>query len=303
MTTSSKVRFMSSIIAWRLPPAVVSMSVTGRGVLSSSVRPSDWARRRAGSIVRTTTLRPDSAARRPSAAAVVVLPTPPEPQQTTICGRRVVDEGVDVERRGLARDRARGHASTRVGRGVTDEERHEQVRQLAHRAGVDAGRQRGQLDDRQARGLEERELLALEVDALGVVARLLEEAVDELGRRADACLGELGADRRLVQATLARLVERDVVEQRLAHHVDDDRARVQALVAQLVDRLEGLLHRHLLEEGDEVDDGLVRLEQPGDRRRPGEWIGPTRARSATSELTDRKRPMRPVGGASRTSAS
>ena len=63
----------------------------------------------------------------------------------------------------------------------------------------------------------------------------------------------------------AGLVERDVVEERLAHHVDDDARRVQALVAQLVDRLEGLLHRHLLEEGDDVDDRLVRLEQPGDR--------------------------------------
>ena len=45
MITSSKVRFMSSIIASRLPPAEVSMPATGRGVLSSSIRPIDWASR------------------------------------------------------------------------------------------------------------------------------------------------------------------------------------------------------------------------------------------------------------------
>ena len=73
---------MSSIIASREPPAVRSMPVTGRGSLSSTVRPRDCASRRAGSMVRTTTLRPASAARTPIAAAVVVLPTPPEPQHT-----------------------------------------------------------------------------------------------------------------------------------------------------------------------------------------------------------------------------
>ena len=57
---------------------------TARGVLSSSVRPIDWASRRAGSIVSTTVRRPSSAPRSASAAAVVVLPTPPEPQQTRI---------------------------------------------------------------------------------------------------------------------------------------------------------------------------------------------------------------------------
>ena len=46
--------------------------------------PIDWASRRAGSIVSTTTLRPRSAARSASAADAVVLPTPPEPQQTMI---------------------------------------------------------------------------------------------------------------------------------------------------------------------------------------------------------------------------
>ena len=75
---------MSSIIACSSPPLAVSTPDTSRGVLSSSDRPMDWASRRAGSMVSTTTLRPRSAARSASAAAVVVLPTPPLPQHTTI---------------------------------------------------------------------------------------------------------------------------------------------------------------------------------------------------------------------------
>ena len=88
---------MSSIIASRLPPADVSMPATGRGVLSSCAMPIDCASRRAGSIVSTTTRRPRSAARSASAAETVVLPTPPEPQQTMISDRRVVQQRVDVE--------------------------------------------------------------------------------------------------------------------------------------------------------------------------------------------------------------
>src|SRR5579864_7092003 len=75
---------MSSIIACRLPPPEVSTPSTWRGVLSSEVRPNDWASRRAGSTVSTQACLPRSATRKPIAAAAVVLPTPPEPQQTMI---------------------------------------------------------------------------------------------------------------------------------------------------------------------------------------------------------------------------
>ena len=71
---------MSSIIASSEPSPPTP--TTGRGVLSSSSMPIDCASRRAGSMVSTTTFRPRSAARSASAADVVVLPTPPEPQQT-----------------------------------------------------------------------------------------------------------------------------------------------------------------------------------------------------------------------------
>ena len=79
---------MSSIIACRLPPLEVPTPLTRRGVLSSEVRPIDWASRRAGSTVSTQACRPRSAARSPIAAAAVVFPTPPEPQQTIILVRR-----------------------------------------------------------------------------------------------------------------------------------------------------------------------------------------------------------------------
>jgi hypothetical protein len=79
---SSKVRRMSSIIAARLPLGSKPSTSTSLGVLPSSRSPSACARRRAGSMVSTTVLRPRSAARTAIAAAVVVLPTPPEPQHT-----------------------------------------------------------------------------------------------------------------------------------------------------------------------------------------------------------------------------
>ena len=55
---------------------------------------------------------------------------------------------------------------------MLDEKRHEEVGQLAHRTGVDAGRQGRQRDDRQAGGLEERQLLALEDSQRSVVETL-----------------------------------------------------------------------------------------------------------------------------------
>jgi hypothetical protein len=55
---------------------------TAAGCCPVRSAPCDWASRRAGSMVRTHTVRPRWAARRARAAAVVVLPTPPEPQHT-----------------------------------------------------------------------------------------------------------------------------------------------------------------------------------------------------------------------------
>jgi hypothetical protein len=51
--------------------------------LPSVDSPSEFASRRAGSMVRMSVLRPSIAARSPSVAEIVVLPTPPEPTQAT----------------------------------------------------------------------------------------------------------------------------------------------------------------------------------------------------------------------------
>ncbi len=82
ITISSNVRRMSSIIACS-SPGTSGANGTRCGVLPRSLIPSACANRLAGSIVKTTTVRPYSAARNASAAAVVVLPTPPAPQHTT----------------------------------------------------------------------------------------------------------------------------------------------------------------------------------------------------------------------------
>src|SRR4051794_23082470 len=77
--TSSNVRLASSIIA-QSSPSSASFS-TLRGSFPSSSRPSELARRLAGSIVTTATLRPRAAIPSAIAADVVVLPTPPDPAQ------------------------------------------------------------------------------------------------------------------------------------------------------------------------------------------------------------------------------
>ena len=62
-------------------PAGNAARPTGRS--SDPERPSAWARRRAGSTVRTSVLCPVRAEAIPTAAARVVLPTPPGPARTT----------------------------------------------------------------------------------------------------------------------------------------------------------------------------------------------------------------------------
>ena len=71
---------------------------------------------------------------------------------------------------------------------------------------------------------------------------------------------------------------------------------------QLGDAVQGLLHRHLLQQVTKC------TAVSGDRMTfctVSAWlrIGPTRASPEISELTFRNRPIRPVGGASMTTAS
>ena len=69
---------------------------TGRGVLSSSTRPIDWASRRAGSIVSTHTRRPRSAARSRECGSDRGLADAARPAAHDDAGRRVVQECIDV---------------------------------------------------------------------------------------------------------------------------------------------------------------------------------------------------------------
>ena len=85
-TSSSKVALASSIIAHSspsisIPCASNSFGSTRLASLPSSFRPSESARRLAGSIVSTQTFSPRAAIPVAIAAEVVVLPTPPEPAQ------------------------------------------------------------------------------------------------------------------------------------------------------------------------------------------------------------------------------
>ena len=112
-TTSSKVRFMSSIIASRLPPRSGSTPATGRGVLSSSSIPIDWASRRAGSIVSTTTLRPSLGGPQGQRGRGRGLADAARAAADDDPGARVVEQRVDVER-GRRPVRARPSGPTRV---------------------------------------------------------------------------------------------------------------------------------------------------------------------------------------------
>ena len=85
---------------------------------------------------------------------------------------------------------------------------------------------------------------------------------------------------------------------RRADHVDDHRADRQPGLAQLGDAVDGLLHRHLLQHGDQVHRGLRATAARRITPVAWLWIGPIRASPATSVLTFRNRAIRPVGGAS-----
>src|SRR5256886_3602257 len=88
-TSSSQLRFRLSIIAHISPRAVSFASAKWVASIRVSAFPRAFsprlfARRRAGSMVRTSARLPSMAAPSARAAAVVVLPTPPEPTQQTI---------------------------------------------------------------------------------------------------------------------------------------------------------------------------------------------------------------------------
>src|SRR4051812_46646701 len=187
---------MSSIIASSDPPPSVAVSpATGRGVLSRASIPIDWASRRAGSMVRTTTRRPRSAARRARAAEVVVLPTPPDPQHTMIpvCGSSSMAstsrDRTPVRTCGPTRERLR--LGRRWGVLIAPSPPSscacscqpllaQHAGELVEGAEVDAADQLRQLVRRDLELLDQRALGVLERPPLGVVTRLGQQPEHQL---------------------------------------------------------------------------------------------------------------------------
>src|SRR3954471_18411198 len=269
---------MSSIIASSDPPpaslSAVETPGTGRGVLSSFSMPIDWASRRAGSMVSTTTLRPRSAARSASAAEVVVLPTPPDPQHTITWTARS-SSSASTSSAGAAPGReasgpTRALVSLIAGT-PRERERSRGVRschslfaqvegQLVEAAEVDPVGEPVQLVGRHAALVDADALLVLELAPLRMRAGLVQQLFDERGRDVDPGLAEVGLDRVAgegsVQCRIAVVVE--LLRPRQVH---DDSPYRQVVGAQLCDSVDSLLHRHVLEHGHQVDCRSLRLQQ------------------------------------------
>ena len=212
--------------------------------------PIDWASRRAGSMVSTTTLRPRSAARSASAADVVVLPTPPDPQHT------MMSVAGSSSRASTSRT---GEPSVPATRGPTrvvgltpSPVCRARLGQLVEPAEVDAVRQPWQLVGRYVEGADPLALCVFDLAALGVLTGLVEETVDQRLCGLHSTTFQVGPERVAVQLPGHRPVALLVVELRAAGEVDDHPADGEPLAAQVVDAVGGLLHRHLLEHGDQV---------------------------------------------------
>ena len=262
---------MSSIIASSAAAAPSSTPATGRGVLSSASMPIDCASRRAGSMVSTTTVRPRSAARSASAAEVVVLPTPPEPQHTMmpIAGS---SSSASTSRRG------RGAAGRRAGPTRAAGPRHEAQSlarlsvggQLVEPAEVDAAGQAGQLVRRHVQAGDQLALRVLQRPALGVVAGLGEQAVDQ---RVVAVRRRPRSGRRRPRPGRPCPRGRRRGPRRRGRGGGPGSTTTPPTgrpgLAQLGDAVGGLLHGHLLQHGHQVHGGARRAEQRHHACRPG----------------------------------
>src|SRR6478736_2900008 len=231
-------------------------------------------------MVSTTTLRPRSAARSASAADVVVLPTPPAPQHTMIWVVRSSSSASTSSTGGVVFIRG----PLGVVRGSAAEERNvvgwsschplvaQQLGQLDERALVDPAREARQLVGGHALGSDELTLLVLEVTAYGstVSSRTCASA---LGLR--AC----GRTRLTTTPPTGRPAARSSPMPSAVSWTGISSRIVTRCTAVRGERSSSItLSAWVL-------------------------IGPTFASPASSELTPRNWQMRPVGGASRTTAS
>ena len=129
-----------------------------------------------------------------------------------------------------------------------------------------------------------------------------DQPVDHLRGQVEPGRGQPGPDPPGVHPAVRRGRHRTVRQPLRPHPVDDHGARPQAGRGQLVDRLQGLGDRQVLQQRHQVHRGQLGVQH---RTTPSAWlwIGPLRARSAIALVTSRKLTTRPVGGASSTTAS
>jgi hypothetical protein len=162
--------------------------------------------------------------------------------------------------------------------------------------------QRSSYDGRSERGERVAPAL-LEPDPGGVVARLGRPApATSASEVSTPALSQAVGEQLVVQLALLGVAQRDRRQQRRSHGVDDDPADRQADWPPARGAVDRLLHRHLLQQRHEVD---AVCGERNTAMTPSDWVlsGPTLASPPISELMLRNRAMRPVGGASRTTAS
>src|SRR2546427_4607233 len=249
-TRSSNVVLVWSIMASRgaggSPAASKASSGTRLGLLARACRPRASASRLAGSMVTTQVWRPRRAPSMAMAADTVVLPTPPGPAQMTICPSRAD---------------SRLTTGSRLAHGVFDGVG-EKVQLLAGEAFPE---EEGQVDHRR-RPVET-------VDQRLPVLLLYGPTVAVELAAGEQCLGALGGQGRGVPGPgpeppgclqpAERSVDRGILGKRRVEHVHVEAVDVHAdSLLQQPGGLEGLLHRGLLGQGDEVDGHLVGIVQP-----------------------------------------
>ena len=257
------------------------MPATGRGVLSSSVSPSDWASRRAGSMVSTTTRRPASAARRPSAAAVVVLPTPPEPQQTMMPVAGSASRASMPMSSGAVRPAVRGPGGARGAAGAGGHQRTPWASSSSASTAMPPSsmplREHGQGEGGQALRGDLVGQRALELDPLGVVVGLARAGRSPSWRRRapPRRRGRRAPGRATRSGSAAAVSSSASSTSGSRTWLTIDGAEAEPGIRQLADRVDGLLHRHLLEQGHDVHHALPVAQHPGDRLGLASGSGPS----------------------------
>ena len=239
---------------------------------------------------------------------MVVLPTPPEPQQTMIPVPRVVEQRVDVERRrrwspvaasGPTRARVRVMAASCHPLALSS------GGQLVEAAEVDAAGQPGQLVRRDAELGDQLALGVLERPALGVVAGLAEQPVDAASSSTSTPAAlEVGRDPRRGRASPARAAARSSPPRSRGPDQVDDHAADRAARASRSSAIPSAVSCTGISSSTVTRCTAVRGER-NSVITVSAWflIGPTLASPASSLLTLRNWVIRPVGGASSTTAS